>query len=103
MAHDLVYAVLLLVVVCSSAKQHFKYVLCNHRCYECGAAGANCDIAISSEKCHSEEAKYWESAIHCESTVINKCFVINMILFVTLFVLCSNMESTNYFFHKYFK
>ena len=58
----------------------------------------NCNIAKSFTRRNQRVGKVPSIVTR---TAINKCFVINMILFIIGFALCSNRGSAYYFFYKY--
>ena len=62
----------------------------------------NCNIEVSCEKYHSRSAKCWEVPSIVIRIAFNKHFVINMIMFITMFARRSNAGSANYFLYKYF-
>ena len=61
-----------------------------------------CNIAVSSEKCHSGEAKCWGKILLMSSTAnrttITEHDIINMILIIIVLALCTNRRTTNYFY-----
>ena len=64
---------------------------------------ANPKIAVSNKTFHSVRKSVWKVPQIVNRTAINKCFVTNMILFITEFAHCSNRRSTNYLLHRSFK
>ena len=59
---------------------------------------ANCNIALSIEKCYSGKVPSMKN----RTAIDNRRFVINKILFITVFAWCSNRGSTHFSLETHF-